>query len=46
MKCKKNRYECDVLVEDKKEFERKYELKVIDKPTIEDIMLIYSKGEK
>lgn len=46
VKCKKNRYECDVLVEDKKEFERKYELKVIDKPTIEDIMLIYSKGEK
>lgn len=46
VKCKKNRYEYDVLVEDKKEFERKYGLKVIDKPTIEDIMLIYSKGEK
>lgn len=46
VKFKKNRYEYDVLVEDKVEFARKYDAQIIDKPTIEDIMLIYIKGEK
>lgn len=46
IKYKKNRYECDVLVENKFNFAKKYDLKVIDKPSIEDIMLIYIKGEK
>lgn len=46
VKYKKNRYECDILVENKAEFGQKYDIEIIDKPTIEDIMLIYIKGEK
>ncbi len=46
VKFKRNRYEYDILVEDKVEFARKYDAQIIDKPTIEDIMLIYIKGEK
>ncbi len=46
IKYKKNKYEYDVLVENKADFKRKYNISVIDKPTIEDIMLIYIKGEK
>ena len=46
IKYKKNRYEYDVLIENKYEFKKKYDISVIDKPTIEDIMLIYIKGEK
>lgn len=46
LKYKKSKYEYDVLVENKLEFKRKYDIQVIDKPSIEDIMLIYIKGEK
>ena len=46
LRYKKNKYAYDVLIEDKKEFKKKYELKVIDKPTLDDIMVIYIKGEK
>ena len=46
IKCKKNRYEYDVLIENKYEFKKKYDISVIDKPSLEDIMLIYIKGEK
>lgn len=46
LKYKKSRYEYDILVENKLEFKRKYDIQVIDKPSIEDIMLIYIKGEK
>lgn len=46
IKFKKNRYEYEVLVEDKRDFKKKYDIKVIDKPTLEDIMLIYIKGDK
>ena len=46
IKYKKNKYEYDILVEDKVNFKRKYSFEVIDKPTLEDIMLIYIKGEK
>ena len=46
IKYKKNKYEYDVLIEHKSEFKKKYDVGVIDKPTIEDIMLIYIKGEK
>lgn len=46
IKYKKNRYEYDVLIEDKYEFKKKYEISIIDKPSLEDIMLIYIKGEK
>lgn len=46
IKYKKNRYEYDILVENKCEFKKKYNMEVIDKPTIEDIMIIYIKGDK
>lgn len=46
IKFKINRYEYDVLVENKQEFKRKYDCEIIDKPTLDDIMLIYIKGEK
>lgn len=46
IKYKKNRYEYDVLIEDKYEFKKKYDISVIDKPSLEDIMLIYIKGGK
>lgn len=46
IKCKKNKYEYDILIENKYEFKKKYEFSVIDKPNVEDIMLIYIKGEK
>lgn len=46
IKLKKSKYEYDILVEDKIVFRKKYDIKVIDKPTLEEIMLIYIKGEK
>lgn len=46
VKFKENRFEYEVLVEDKIKFKRKYDFNIIDKPTLEDIMLIYIKGEK
>ena len=46
IKYKKNRYEYDVLLENKYEFRKNYNISVIDKPSLEDIMLIYIKGEK
>ena len=46
IKYKQNRYEYDVLVENKVEFNKKYNISVIDKPTIEEIMVIYIKGAK
>ncbi len=46
IKYKKNKYEYSILVENKFEFKKKYDIEIIDKPTIEDIMLIYIKGER
>ncbi len=46
IKYRKNKYEYEVLVEEKFEFKKKYNIEIIDKPTIENIMLIYIKGEK
>ena len=46
IKYKKNRYEYDVFKENKYEFKKNYDISVIDKPSLEDIMLIYIKGEK
>lgn len=46
VKCKKNRYDYELLVEDRQVFKNKYRnLDVIDKPTLEEIMLIFVKGE-
>ena len=46
IKYKKNKYGYEILVKNKVEFKRKYDAKIIDKPTIDDIMLIYIKGEE
>ncbi len=46
VKYKKSKYEYDVLVENKYEFNKKYDIGIIDKSTIDNIMLIYIKGEK
>ena len=46
IKYKKNKYEYDILIKNQNDFIKKYDIEVIDKPTIEDIMLIYIKGEK
>lgn len=43
---KKNKYEYELLIGDRMEFKRKYDIQIIDKPSIEDIMLIYIKGDK
>lgn len=46
VKYKKSKYEYDILVENKFEFKKKYNIEVIDKPSLDDIMLIYIKGEE
>ncbi len=46
VKYKKNKYEYDVLVRDKKAFQRKYHMNVIDKITLDDLMVLMIKGEK
>ena len=43
---KKEKYQYEVLVNNKYEFENKYKISTIDKASIEDIMLFYIKGEK
>ena len=42
---RKDKYSYQVLVSDKKSVKKKYKFAVIDKPSIEDIMLFYVKGE-
>ena len=46
VKFKKNREEYDVLIENKDNFNKKYDIKVIDRANIDDVMYIYIKGEK
>lgn len=46
IKYRKHKYEYDILVENKEEFKRKYDIQIIDKPSIEDIMVMYVKGGK
>ena len=43
---KKGKYQYEVLTKDKSVIKNKYNLMTIDKPSIEDIMLFYIKGEK
>ena len=42
---RKDKYSYQVLVSDKNSVKKKYKFAVIDKPSIEDIMLLYVKGE-
>lgn len=46
IKYKKEKYQYEVLTADKNNIRRKYNISTIDKPSIEDIMLFYIKGEK
>lgn len=46
IKYRKTKYEYEVLVENKKEFYKKYEISVIDKLTLEDLMVLMIKGVK
>lgn len=40
------KYQYEVLTEDKNNIRKKYNIETIDKPSIEEIMLFYIKGEK
>lgn len=42
----KGKYQYEVLTNDKSNIKRKYNITKIDRPSIEDIMLFYIKGEK
>lgn len=46
VKYKKNKYEYEILVENKKEFRKKYNVNTIDKLTLEELMLLMIKGVK
>ena len=46
LRYKKNKYDYEVLIENKKDFMKKYDIKVIDKITLDDLMLLMVKGEK
>lgn len=43
---KKEKYQYEVLTDNKENIIKKYNITTIDKPSIEDIMLLYIKGEK
>lgn len=43
---KKNKNEYQILIENKNGFKKKYNIKDINKATLDDIMLLYIKGEK
>lgn len=45
IKYRKNRNEYDLLTENKYKFKKKYNIQVIDKPGLDDIMTLYIKGE-
>ncbi len=46
VKYKKTKYEYELLVENKKDFNKKYNIDTIDKITLEDLMVLMVKGEK
>ena len=43
---RKSKYQYEVLTSDKKKIKKKYNISSIDKPSIEDIMLFYIRGER
>ena len=43
---KREKYQYEVLVDNKDLIKRKYNIATIDKASIEDIMLFYIRGEK
>ncbi len=46
VKYKKTKYQYEVLTTDKKSFKSKYDIKVIDKITLDDLMVLMIKGEE
>lgn len=46
LRYRKRKYEYDVLVENKKEFSKKYDVNIIDKMTLDDLMVLMIKGVK
>ena len=46
IKYKKQKYQYEILTSNKNNIRKKYNIATIDKPSIEDIMLFYIKGEK
>lgn len=46
VKYKKNKYSYDILVKSRENLKKKYNKYVIDKPTLDEIMVIYIKGVK
>ena len=46
IKYRKEKYQYEVLVSDKFKIAKKYNFKVIDKPSIDEIMLMFVKGEE
>ncbi len=46
VKYKKDRYGYEVLVENKRDFKKRYDVEVIDKITLDDLMLLMIKGVK
>ncbi len=46
IKYRKQKYQYEVLTDNKKNVMKKYNITTIDKPSIENIMLLYVKGEK
>ncbi len=46
LKYRKNKYEFELLVEDKNMFKKKYNIDTIDKLTLEDLMVLVIKGGK
>ena len=46
LKYKKEKYEYEVLVENKLTFKEKYDIKIIDKTTLDELMILMIKGEK
>ena len=46
IKYKKSKYEYDILIENRKVFNKKYVVNTIDKVTLEELMVLMIKGEK
>lgn len=46
LRYQKNKYDYQLLVANRDRFKKKYNVKVVEKPTIENIMLLYIKGEE
>ena len=46
IKYQKTKYEYEVLIENKKEFKSKYNIAVVDKITLDDLMVLMIKGEE